>query len=190
MLRSQGSVGTMAVLENVSWQHFSIGVQGAPRFSPLFPATCPFVIAVGATQINPNSTVYEPESACEQKAYSGGGFSNIFPMPLYQEEAVRGYLKHHPPPYTAEQYNNTGRVKNLFPLINRVPFHADASTRPAHIQICLLTGQYYFATISFFYPIDLVIQCKLCHCKEREFLTRLWDVSVGASCWGYHGVDQ
>jgi tripeptidyl-peptidase-1 len=78
-------------------------------------------------------------------------------MPLYQADAVRGYLKHHPPPYTAEQYNNTGKVKNLPSKINRVPFHADASTRPAHIQICLLTGQYYFATIPFFCPIDSVI---------------------------------
>jgi len=117
-----------------------LGPQGhARRFSPLFPATCPFVIAVGATQINPNSTVYEPESACEQLAYSGGGFSNIFSMPLYQKVAVRGYLKDHPPPYTAEQYNNTGRVKYSPSNIYR----ADASTRPAHIQICLLTGQYY-----------------------------------------------
>jgi len=83
-------------------------------------------MAVGATQINPNSTVYEPESALEQMtygAYSGGGFSNIFPMPLYQEKAVRGYLKHHPPPYIAEQYNNTGRVKKLISIVNRVPFH-------------------------------------------------------------------
>lgn len=96
------------------------GVAGAngtclgPRgvgFSPIFPATCPFVIAVGATQINPNSTVYEPESACEERAHSGGGFSNIFPMPLYQKDAVRGYLEHHPPPYTAERYNNTGRAR-------------------------------------------------------------------------------
>lgn len=106
-------------------QLFSIGagqpkekhqVRSPRRFSPLFPATCPFVVAVGATQINPNSTVYEPESACEQqgeRAYSGGGFSNIFSMPLYQNAAVLGYLEHHPPPYTAEQYNNNGRVKNF-----------------------------------------------------------------------------
>jgi len=87
------------------------GVPGAGGFSPLFPATCPFVVAVGATQINPNSTVYEPESACEQQAYSGGGFSNIFSMPHYQEDAVRGYLKHHSPPYTTKEYNNTGRAR-------------------------------------------------------------------------------
>jgi tripeptidyl-peptidase I len=117
------------VHENISWQHFSIGDahceerkggQCARRFSPMFPATCPFVTAVGATQINPNSTVYEPESACEQQAvqaYSGGGFSNIFSAPHYQQAAVRRYLKHHPPPYTADQYNNSGMVKNIRPPI-------------------------------------------------------------------------
>jgi tripeptidyl-peptidase-1 len=111
----------MAVLENVSWQHLSIGIPGARRFSPVFPASCPFVIAVGETQINPGSTVYEPESASEKKTYSGGGFSNIFSMPRYQQHAVRGYLKHHPPPYTAEQYNNTGRVRELALQYKRVP---------------------------------------------------------------------
>ncbi len=99
------------------WQHYPIGklVHGATSigFNPIFPASCPFVTAVGATQINPNSTVYEPENACEQIAYSGGGFSNIFPMPGYQEYAVRRYMKRNPPPYTAEQYNNTGRVKKI-----------------------------------------------------------------------------
>ncbi|KAI0305653.1 subtilisin-like protein [Multifurca ochricompacta] len=86
-------------------------VDGGKKFSPDFPATCPFVTAVGATQINPNSTVNDPESACEQVIYSGGGFSNIFPMPSYQKDAVKSYLKNYPPPYTAEQYNNSGTVR-------------------------------------------------------------------------------
>lgn len=55
--------------------------------------------------------MYEAESACEQRAHSGGGFSDIFPMPLYQKDAVRRYLKNYPPPYTSEQFNNSGRVK-------------------------------------------------------------------------------
>jgi tripeptidyl-peptidase-1 len=32
-------------------------------------------------------------------------------MPSYQEWAVGEYLKRHPPPYTAEQFNNSGTVK-------------------------------------------------------------------------------
>ena len=46
-------------------------------FNPGFPVTCPFVTAVGATQINPRNPVTAPEGACEQVIFSGGGFSNI-----------------------------------------------------------------------------------------------------------------
>ncbi|THH07970.1 hypothetical protein EW146_g9146 [Bondarzewia mesenterica] len=81
------------------------------KFNPDFPVTCPYVTAVGATQINPGSTVNDPESACEQVIFSGGGFSNIFPMPSYQGSAVTQFLKKHPPPYTAEQFNNSGKVR-------------------------------------------------------------------------------
>ncbi|KAI9509937.1 subtilisin-like protein [Russula earlei] len=84
---------------------------GGTKFNPSFPATCPFVTAVGATQINPGSTVQDPESACETVIYSGGGFSNIFPMPSYQGSAVSNYLVNHPPPYSAKQYNNSGTVR-------------------------------------------------------------------------------
>ncbi|KDQ49908.1 hypothetical protein JAAARDRAFT_63466 [Jaapia argillacea MUCL 33604] len=83
------------------------------RFNPDFPASCPYLTAVGATQINPNSTVYEPESACEQVIYSGGGFSNIFPMPTYQLNAVKEYLTMYTPPYTSAQYNNSGLVRGF-----------------------------------------------------------------------------
>lgn len=38
----------------------------ATRFNPSFPGTCPYITSVGATQVNPNSTVFQPESACEQ----------------------------------------------------------------------------------------------------------------------------
>ncbi|KAH9932747.1 subtilisin-like protein [Epithele typhae] len=81
------------------------------KFSPDFPVTCPFVTAVGATQVNPGSTVNDPEGACEQVIFSGGGFSNIFAMPDYQAEAVTSFLTNHPPPFTAAQFNNSGNVR-------------------------------------------------------------------------------
>jgi hypothetical protein len=31
---------------------------------------------------------------------SGGGFSNIYPVPSYQSKAVNGYLSNHQPPTT------------------------------------------------------------------------------------------
>jgi tripeptidyl-peptidase I len=113
-------------------------IQGI-KFNPDFPATCPFVTAVGATQINPSSTVKDPESACEQVIFSGGGFSNIFPMPDYQEYAVRKYLKDYPPPYTSQQYNNSGTVMTRLPC--EWTLNTDGIVRFAHTLICLLTGK-------------------------------------------------
>ncbi len=80
------------------------------RFNPDFPASCPFVTAVGATQVNPGSTVNDPEGACEQVIFSGGGFSNFFEIPDYQTAAVNSFLKNHPPPFTSAQFNNSGKV--------------------------------------------------------------------------------
>ncbi|KAF8964246.1 subtilisin-like protein [Flammula alnicola] len=82
-------------------------------FNPGFPASCPFVTAVGATQVNPNSTVNDPEGACEQVIFSGGGFSNIFPLPSFQASAVKGFLKEHPPPFTNGQFNNSGNARGF-----------------------------------------------------------------------------
>ncbi|KAF7432698.1 hypothetical protein PC9H_004640 [Pleurotus ostreatus] len=56
--------------------------RNATRFSPLFPATCPYVTAVGGTNSYPEVAVY----------FSGGGFSNYFPRPAYQSQAVNQFL--------------------------------------------------------------------------------------------------
>jgi len=53
------------------------------RFTPNFPASCPWVTSVGGT------THINPERAA---GLSAGGFSNIFPCPGYQVEAVDDYL--------------------------------------------------------------------------------------------------
>ncbi|KAI0775553.1 subtilisin-like protein [Trametes elegans] len=99
-----------------------LGDDGQPseegeRFSPDFPVTCPFVTGVGATQVNPGSTVNDPEGACEQVIFSGGGFSNFFALPDYQADAVTGFLTNHPPPFTSAQFNNSGNVR-AFPDIS------------------------------------------------------------------------
>ncbi|KAK4107775.1 subtilisin-like protein [Canariomyces notabilis] len=54
------------------------------RFLPIFPGACPYVTSVGATRY------VEPEAAV---SFSSGGFSDIFPRPVYQALAVSGYLK-------------------------------------------------------------------------------------------------
>jgi tripeptidyl-peptidase-1 len=55
------------------------------RFLPVFPATCPFVTAVGGTH------GVQPEKAV---GFSSGGFSDRFPRPTYQDSSVQGYLEH------------------------------------------------------------------------------------------------
>ena len=53
------------------------------RFLPIFPASCPFVTTVGGT------FHVQPERAA---SFSSGGFSDRFPRPAYQRDAVDQYL--------------------------------------------------------------------------------------------------
>ena len=65
----------------------------------------------------PNATVFEPqpEQACEEVIYSGGGFSNYFGMPDYQKDAVGGWLQQHKAEYVdkyGNRWNSTGTVRD------------------------------------------------------------------------------
>ncbi|PMD54431.1 tripeptidyl peptidase-like protein [Hyaloscypha bicolor E] len=80
-------------------------------FNPSFPGTCPYITSVGATQILNGSTVHSPESASERVIFSGGGFSNVFPMPSYQKTAMATYFASHMPPYGADRFNNSQTVR-------------------------------------------------------------------------------
>lgn len=61
--------------------------------------SCPYLTNVGATKVYPGKTVFDPESAVVDPAghpyrnafSSGGGFSNIYGIPSYQEKAVAKY---------------------------------------------------------------------------------------------------
>ncbi|KUJ09206.1 subtilisin-like protein [Mollisia scopiformis] len=88
----------------------------APSFQPSYPASCPWITSVGATQIQSSSSssskigevvAYEPKSATVEEWSSGGGFSNMFARPDYQKTALGYYFDHFSPNYTAVQYNNT-----------------------------------------------------------------------------------
>lgn len=63
-------------------------------YAPSFPATSPYVTAVGATMGPEEGT---PEVACqaggEVAITTGGGFSVRYSRPSYQDNAVRGYFK-------------------------------------------------------------------------------------------------
>ncbi|KAF8259985.1 subtilisin-like protein [Lactarius quietus] len=60
-----------------------VNSEGLLKFRTSFPATCPYVTAVGGT------TGFVPESAA---TFSGGGFSNYFRRPDFQIRAVPRYL--------------------------------------------------------------------------------------------------
>ncbi|KAH8990281.1 subtilisin-like protein [Lactarius akahatsu] len=57
---------------------------GNVRFRPTFPASCPWVTTVGGTMR------YKPEIASD---LSGGGFSDYFKRPDYQDEAVTTFFE-------------------------------------------------------------------------------------------------
>jgi len=62
-------------------------------FHPSYPATCPYVVAVGATK-GPESG--QPEVACQSDnggiITTGGGFSTTFTQPTYQTTEVNKFL--------------------------------------------------------------------------------------------------
>lgn len=85
-------------------------------FSPSFPVNCPYITAVGATQLKTKDVhggevaVAEPDNKNHLlDFYSGGGFSNIFSRPAYQNASVANYLKNYGPNYDASVFNRSGR---------------------------------------------------------------------------------
>ena len=61
----------------------SCTVNGKPQFTTAFPAACPWVTTVGGTTSN------SPEGAW---SFGGGGFSEVFARPSYQEATVANWL--------------------------------------------------------------------------------------------------
>ena len=72
------------------------GGDGRPIFNPQADATCPYVLSVGSTEFDDYDTPGAP--ACKLNEVSttafasGGGFSNYFPTPDYQVDAVNAYF--------------------------------------------------------------------------------------------------
>lgn len=72
---------------------------GGKIFSPDFPATCPYITTAGGTYLPPGGNVAQDQEVAVTRFPSGGGFSNIFPIPSYQANAVATYFKTANPPY-------------------------------------------------------------------------------------------
>ncbi|KAI8982751.1 tripeptidyl peptidase A [Trametes punicea] len=81
-------------------QCFSNDGRNVTRFIPLFPPSCPFVTAVGGTIHIPETAVF----------FSGGGFSDVFPRPAYQDAAVTKFLDNLAPGTYKGLFNPNGRA--------------------------------------------------------------------------------
>jgi tripeptidyl-peptidase-1 len=79
-------------------------------FSPDFPATCPYITTVGSTFLPANADPAKDAEISTTRFPSGGGFSNIYPIPSYQSAAVAAYLKNSPPPYKSYQTVNATNI--------------------------------------------------------------------------------
>lgn len=102
---------------------YTNGSSGA--FNPAFPSTCPYVTAIGATQVQYTANVVtdlitgtQPEMASETVIFSGGGFSNVFQMPSYQASAVSGWFKNYPPPANYTGLYNNSMTTRAYPDIS------------------------------------------------------------------------
>lgn len=70
-------------------------------YTPAFPASCPWVTTVGGTRY------VEPELAV---SFSGGGFSDLFPRPEWQNTTIATYLAEKADPAFKQYYNTSGRA--------------------------------------------------------------------------------
>lgn len=68
-------------------------------FDVNFASTCPYVLSVGSTEWDRFNSSIPPtpgkklNEVATQRFPSGGGFSNVFPVPSYQSKAVSTYLE-------------------------------------------------------------------------------------------------
>ena len=68
-------------------------------FNPDFPATCPYVTALGATFLPTGASASSDQETAVTRFPSGGGFSNVYTRPSYQTTALNTYFASHDPGY-------------------------------------------------------------------------------------------
>jgi len=98
-------------------QCFTNDGRNVTRFIPSFPPSCPFVTVVGGTTRVPEVAV--------SRFFSGGGFSDHFARPWYQEKVVKNYLAALP----------NGTYEGLFNMNGRA--YPDVSAQSDRFQIFL-----------------------------------------------------
>ncbi|GAM86182.1 hypothetical protein ANO11243_041930 [Dothideomycetidae sp. 11243] len=95
-------------------------------FNPSGPGTCPYITTVGATQLPVNGTIFSDEVAAQAifgngaPFTSGGGFSNIFPAPDYQQWAIQSYFNDNDPGYPYYETTDAADVGTNGGIYNRI----------------------------------------------------------------------
>lgn len=112
------------------------------RFSPSFPATCPYITSGKSPPLPPQrdpgasrpapprrgaqltrtgqvggTTLIGNDTSSGERAVadygSGGGFSNVFGLPPWQASAVGGFLSRHAPDHGPGVYNDSGAARGF-----------------------------------------------------------------------------
>ncbi|GIK05611.1 tripeptidyl-peptidase sed1 [Aspergillus viridinutans] len=82
-------------------------------FAPDFPATCPYLTAVGGTYLPLGADPRKDEEVAVTSFPSGGGFSNIYQRADYQQQAVEDYFSRADPGYPFyESVDNSSFAEN------------------------------------------------------------------------------
>ncbi|TFK97709.1 peptidase S8/S53 domain-containing protein, partial [Pterulicium gracile] len=102
---AQLSARGVTILVSTGLRGVGSGTQ-CTRFDVTFPASCPYVTSVGATELD--HIVLKPEIASR---YNTGIFSNVFSRPAYQDRSASTYLDSSLPDGMYEgRYNASGRA--------------------------------------------------------------------------------
>lgn len=91
-------------------------------FAPDFPASCPYLTAVGGTEVPSGASPQDHKEQAVTRFPSGGGFSNIYKAPEYQTQAVADYFARAKPSYLSyESVDNSsfGVNKGIYNRIGR-----------------------------------------------------------------------
>ncbi|KAH9826491.1 Peptidase S8/S53 [Teratosphaeria destructans] len=128
-------------------------------FEPEFPASCPYVLAVGGTTNLVDETAATQSTitgAIAKLSYtaSGGGFSNLFPFPDYQQPDQPIYMRDHVPVSyrSLSGYSSNGRgipdvsaFSTNFPVVYNgatVPISGTSAAAPTWAAVIALLNDY------------------------------------------------
>jgi tripeptidyl-peptidase-1 len=79
------------------------------KFIPSFPASCPYVTSVGGTELESDTSAGGKSGKSKAVDFSGGGFSEHFDRPKWQDKPVKEYLKKYGTQWK-KYYNEKGRA--------------------------------------------------------------------------------